>query len=140
MDSGISPCTKGAFPMNSRFVSGMIATLLVATIAGASINLNSSRSNIYRVTYSTDLATSTQVRQLLAALDKLGPAGEAKLKQWLAANFKRYGIAPDRVKKLVILPPDKERKEIAIILLTNPADEAQAIERTVKSSKSNTSD
>jgi hypothetical protein len=126
--------------MNSRFVSGMIATLLVATIAGASINLNSSRSNIYRVTYSTDLATSAQVHQLLAALDKLGPAGEAKLKQWLAANFKRYGIAPDRVKKLVILPPDKERKEIAIILLTNPADEAQAIERTVKSSKSNSSD
>ena len=126
--------------MNSRFVSGMIATLLVATIAGASINLNSSRSNIYRVTYSTDLATSAQVHQLLAALDKLGPAGEAKLKQWLPANFKRYGIAPDRVKKLVILLPDKERKEIAIILLTNPADEAQAIERTVKSSKSNTSD
>ena len=126
--------------MKSRFVSGMIATLLVATIAGASINLNSSRSNIYRVTYPTDLATSAQVRQLLAALDKLGPAGEAKLKQWLAANFKRYGIAPDKVKKLVILPPDKERKEIAIILLTNPADEAQAIERTVKSSKSNSSD
>ena len=44
------------------------------------------------------------------------------------------------MKKLVILPPDKERKETAIILLTNPADEAQAIERTVKSSKSNTSD
>jgi hypothetical protein len=126
--------------MKSRFVSGMIATLLIAASAGASINLNSSRSNIYRVTYSTDLATSAQVHQLLAALDKIGPAGEAKLKQWLAANFKRYGIAPDRVKKLVILPPDKERKETAIILLTNPADEAQAIERTVKSSKSNSSD
>ena len=126
--------------MNSRLVSGMIATLLAATIAGASINLNSSRSNIYRVTYSTDLATSAQVQQLLAALDKLGPAGEAKLKQWLAANFKRYGIAPDKVKRLAILPPDKERKEIAIILLSNPADEAQAIERTVKSSKSNSSD
>ncbi len=126
--------------MKNRFLLATIATLLFTALAWASINLNSSRSNIYRVTYSTDLATSAQVHQLLAALDKLGPTGEAKLKQWLPANFKRYGIAPDRVKKLMILPPDKERKEIAIILLTNPADEAQAIERTVKSSKSNTSD
>ena len=126
--------------MKSRFLLVTIATLLFAVLAEASINLNSSRSNIYRVTYSTDLATSAQVHQMLGALDKLGPVGEAKLKQWLAANFKRYGIAPDRVKKLVILAPDRERKEIAIILLTNPSDEAQAIERTVKSSKSNSSD
>ena len=126
--------------MKSRFLSALIALFLFGPMAGASINLNSSRSNIYRVTYSTELATSAQVHQLLAALDKIGPAGEAKLKQWLAANFKRYGIAPDRVKKVVILPPDKERKETAIILLRNPADEAQAIARTVKSSKSNSSD
>jgi hypothetical protein len=117
-----------------------IATLLVATLVGASIALNSSRSNIYRVTYSTDLVNIAQVHELLAALEKLGPADEAKLKHWLAANFKRYGIAPDRVKKLVILAPDKERKETAIILLTNPADEAQARAVTVKSSKSNSSD
>jgi hypothetical protein len=126
--------------MKSRFLLVTIATLLIAAIAGASIHLNSSRSNIYRVTYSTDLVKSEQVHQLLAALDKLGPTGEARLKQWLAANFKRYGIAPDRVKKLVILLPDKERKETAIILLTNPSDEAQAIAVTVKSSKSNSSD
>jgi hypothetical protein len=126
--------------MKNRFLLATIATLLFTAIAWASINLNSSRSNIYRVTYSTDLATSDQVHQLLAALDKLGPAGEAKLKQWLAANFKRYGIAPDHVKKLEILPPDKERKEIAILLLTNPSDEAQARAVTVKSSKSNSSD
>lgn len=80
------------------------------------------------------------MHELLTALDKVGPMGEAKLKQWLAANFKRYGIAPDRVKKLVILPPDKERKEIAILLLTNPSDEAQARAVTIKSSKSNSSD
>lgn len=126
--------------MKSRFLSGMIATLLAAVVAGASINLNSSRSNIYRLTYPADLVKSAQAHQLLAALDKLGPASEARLKQWLPANFKRYGIAADRVKKMVILPPDRERKEIAIILLTNPSDEAQAIAVTVKSSKSNSSD
>lgn len=126
--------------MKSRFLSGMIATLLAAAVAGASINLNSSRSNSYRLTYPADLVKRAQAHQLLAALDRLGPASEARLKQWLPANFKRYGIAADRVKKMVILPPDRERKEIAIILLTNPSDEAQAIAVTVKSSKSNSSD
>jgi hypothetical protein len=62
------------------------------------------------------------------------------LKQWLPANFKRFGVAGDRVKKLVVLPRSKDLKEIAIILLTNPADEAAATAVTVKSSKSNSSD
>ena len=126
--------------MKSRMTLAAIATLFVAALGWASSNLNSSRSNTFRVTYSADLVGSAQVHQLLAALDKLGPTDEARLKQWLAANFKRYGIAPARVKKLVILPPDKERKETAIILLTNPSDEAQARAVTVKSSKSNSSD
>jgi hypothetical protein len=126
--------------MKSRITLVAIATLFVAALAGASSNLNSSRSNTFRVTYSADLVSSSQVHELLAALDKLGPTDEVKLKQWLAANFKRYGIAPDRVKKLLILAPDKERKETAIILLTNPSDEAQARAVTVKSSKSNSSE
>jgi hypothetical protein len=116
--------------------------LLVTTLlpSWAATNLNSSRSNIYRLTYPTDLISEEQVKALLAALDKLGPATDARLKQWLPANFKRHGVLPDRVKKIVILPPDKERKEIAVILLTDPADEAAAIAVTVKSSKSNSSD
>jgi hypothetical protein len=80
------------------------------------------------------------VKAILADLDKLGPANEAKLKQWLPANFKRFGIAGDRIKKLIILPRDKEMKEIGIILLTKPEDAAAAIAVTVKSSKSNSSD
>jgi hypothetical protein len=80
------------------------------------------------------------VKAILADLDKLGPADEAKLKQWLPANFKRFGIAGDRLKKLIILPGNKEMKEIGIILLTRPEDEAAAIAVTVKSSKSNSSD
>lgn len=126
--------------MKHRFISGVIATLLATMLAWAATNLNSSRSNIYRLTYPTDLVSRAQARAMLAELDKMGAVDETKLKQWLPANFKRYGIAADRVKKLVILPADKERKEIAVILLTNPSDEAQAIAVTVKSSKSNSSD
>jgi hypothetical protein len=127
--------------MKRLIVLGTAAGLLVTlSLAWAATNLNSSRSNIYRLTYPTELVSQEQVKALLEALDKLGPANEATLKKWLPANFRAHGIAPDRVKKIVILPPDKERKEIAVILLTNPADEAAAIAVTVKSSKSNSSD
>jgi hypothetical protein len=126
--------------MNARFTFCVLASLLVATAAWAAANLNSSKSNIYRLTYPSDLASPAQVKAILADLDKMGPADEAKLKQWLPANFKRLGIAGDQVKKIVILPRSREMKEIGIILLTKPEDEAAAIATTVKSSKSNTSD
>ena len=126
--------------MKARFTFGVIASLLIAASAWASINLNSSRSNIYRLTYPSDLASPAQVKAILADLDKMGPLDEAKLKQWLPANFKRFGIAGDRIKKLIVLPRGKEMKEIGIILLTKPEDEAAAIAVTVKSSKSNSSD
>jgi hypothetical protein len=128
--------------MRPRLVLGTATVLVVAalSLAWAATNLNSSRSNIYRLTYPTDLVSPAQAKALLADLDRLGPADDARLKQWLAANFKRHGIAADRVKKIVILPKSRDLKEITIILLTNPTDEAQAVATTVKSSKSNTSD
>ena len=121
--------------MKAGLIFAVIASLLVATLASAATNLNSLRSNIYRLTYPSDLVSQDQAKAILADLDKMGPADEAKLKQWLPANFKRFGIAGDRVKKLVILPRGKEQKEIAIILLTNPEDEAVATILTVKSGK-----
>lgn len=126
--------------MKARLTFGVIVSMLIAALAWASTNLNSSRSNIYRLTYPGDLASSAQAKAILAELDKMGPADEAKLKHWLAANFKRFGIAGDRIKKLIVLPRGKEMREIGIILLTRPEDEAAAISVTVKSSKSNSSD
>ena len=126
--------------MKARYASWVLALLLVAATAWASINLNSSRSNIYRLTYPSDLASPAQVKAILVDLDKMGPVDEAKLKQWLPANFKRFGIAGDRIKKIIIMPRGREMKEIGIILLTKPEDEAAAIAVTVKSSKSNSSD
>ena len=126
--------------MKARLPFGVIVSLFVATLALAATNLNSSRSNIYRLTYPSDLVSRDQAKAILAELDKMGPADEAKLKQWLPANFRRFGIVGDRVKKMVVLPRSRELKEIAIILLTNPEDEAAARATTVKSSKSNSSD
>jgi hypothetical protein len=128
---------KEAFQMKARFTFGVIGYLLVATLAWAATNLNSSRSNIYRLTYPSDLVSRSQAKAILAELDKMGPSDEAKLKRWLPANFKRFGIAGDRIKKLIVLPRGKEMKEIGIIFLTKPEDEAAAIAVTVKGSKSN---
>jgi len=131
---------REGFQMKARFTFTVIASLFIATLAWAATNLNSSRSNIYRLTYPNDLVSRDQANAILAELDKMGPADEAKLKKWLPANFRRFGIAGDRVKKLVVLPRDKDLKEIAIIILTRAEDEAAARATTVKSSKSNSSD
>lgn len=125
--------------MKARFIF-VVAVLSIAALAWAATNFNSSKSNVYRLTYPSDLVSLDQAKAILAELDKLGPADEARLKQWLPANFKRFGIAGDRVKKLVILPRDRELKQTAIILLTKPEDEAAATAVTVKSSKSNSSE
>jgi len=125
--------------MKARFTFGVIASLFIAATAWGT-NLNSSKSNIYRLTYPSNLASPDQAKAILAELDKMGPADEAKLKQWLAANFKRFGIAGDRIKKLIVLPRGNGMKEIGIILLTKPEDEAAATAATVKSSKSNSSE
>ena len=126
--------------MKARYTLCVLASLLFATIAGAASNLNSSKSNIYRLTYPSELASPTQVQAMLAELDKMGPTDTAQLKQWLPANFRRFGITGDQVKKVIILPRDRTMKETGIVLLTRPEDEAAAIAVTVRGSKSNSSE
>jgi hypothetical protein len=128
--------------MKARITWGVIVTalLLFATIAWAASNLNLSKSNIYRLTYSGELASPAQVQAMLAELDKMGPADAARLKQWLPANFKRFGIAGEQVRKVIVLPRDRTMRQIGIILLAQPDDEAAAIAVTVKGSKSNSSE
>jgi hypothetical protein len=122
---------------------GAIAVFLTAaamTVAAATSNLNLSKSNFYKVTYHTNIVTGAQAAAMLAELDKLGRMDVERLKQWLPANFKRFGIEPRLVKKTVILPAGEAGNEVAIILLSDPADEANARATTVKSSKSNSSE
>ena len=90
--------------MKRFFILGavIIAMLMVLSSAWASISLNSSRSNIYRIVYPADLVSQAQAMALLADLDKLGPADEATLNTWLRANLKRFGIRADRVKRIAV--------------------------------------
>ena len=120
-------------------LAGVLAAVAL-TAAAATSNLNLSKSNLYRLTYHANLLTDAQAKAMLAELDRLGPMDEARLKQWLPANFRRFGVRPELVKKMVILAPGTAGREAAIILLSDPADEALAMSTTVKSSKSNSSD
>jgi hypothetical protein len=102
-----------------------VALAAVASISWASINLNSSRSNVFIVIYSADVMSQAQATAMLAELDKIGPADEARLRLWLPANFRKHGVQGDKVKTIVILPVDKTHKQIRIMLVTNSAEEAQ---------------
>ncbi len=72
------------------------------TQAPLASNLNLSKSNINRLIYPGSLLTSTNAQALLADLDKINPPDEAGLKTWLVANFKRFGVDPDKVKQISI--------------------------------------
>jgi hypothetical protein len=110
-----------------RLACVIAAVLLMVSLAGAATNLNSSKSNYYRMTYSTAVVTPAQAAAILADLDKTPGMDEAKIKRVLTQQgFARHGVDPARVKKILIRP-DKERKSISIIILDKPADEAAAI-------------
>jgi hypothetical protein len=104
-----------------------LALALVALGLGASIALNSSRSNIYRLIYPASEISQAQATAILAELDKIGPPNEATVKRWLAQNFKRHGVQADQIKEILFVPADKTRKLVTIALLTNSKDEPAAL-------------
>lgn len=93
--------------MKPLFIRTAIVGLLVTMVSlpSAATNLNSSKSNVYRVIYHPHVVSSAQASALLAELDKLGQADEATLKKWLSANFRKHGVQAERIKKVVVLPP-----------------------------------
>ena len=101
---------------------GAIAGLIVgmASICFAATNLNSSRSNNYKLVYSETLVTSAQAASILAELDKIRPKGdvdEATLRKVLL----KHGVPLGGIKKIIM------RSGGRIILLTDLADEGQAL-------------
>ncbi len=112
-----------------KTLARVIAVLILATasLTEAATNLNSSRSNIYRLTYSTTLVTPSQAAAILADLDKTPGMNEAALKRALPQILKKNGVDPARVKKTLVRPGDKERKSMSVIILDRPEDEPAAI-------------
>ena len=111
--------------MRRLFVIGAIIGLFVATtsICFATINLNSSKSNVYRVVSTVPPDVITKV---LAQLDTKGQrVNEATVREILRKIG--GGQLDTKVKKIVILPPRGTPKLSTILLLENLADEAAAL-------------
>ena len=109
--------------MRRLFGIGAITGLLLAmtSICFAATNLNSSRSNIYRLVYSDTLVTQAQAASILADLDRIGRVRGAFAESRLLEILKKHGVQVGNIKKIVT------REDGTIILLSNPADLPQAL-------------
>ena len=116
--------------MRRLFPIVVITGLLVAmaSVAWAATNLNSSRSNIYRLVYTTDGMTPAQAAALGAKLDKLGGADEAAVRGILTKLGVKIGCGKGCINHIKVL------KGNTILVLENAADEPQALAVTVKGS------
>jgi hypothetical protein len=106
-----------------RLVTLGLVLVAMESASWGSIALNSSRSNIYRVTYPPSVMTSAQATAVLGDLDKNPRADDAALKRILQS----HGVRVENIKKILRQPADKTHKLPAIIFLTNPADEPAAL-------------
>jgi len=93
--------------------------LTMASISWASISLNSSRSNVYRV--ASDGMTSAQTAALVAELDKTPRADEATVRKalqklFIPTNFKLIQIIPGTPNKVILLmdPANANAAQIAV--------------------------
>ena len=59
--------------IKTRIAFAALAVTLTVTLAWSATNLNSSKSNVYRLTYPTDLVSATQVKAMLVELDSRHP-------------------------------------------------------------------
>lgn len=108
-----------------------LVALTWVSCAAASINLNSSRSNIYRVMYQQGV-TPAQATAILTELGKSGGSGlnEAMVRQVL----RKAGVGG--INKIILMPANRASALPTIILMTstNPADEQAAREIAVSDS------
>jgi hypothetical protein len=109
--------------MRRLFLIGAILGLLVAmaSISWAAIKLNSSKSNVYRMVYPTNVVTPTQAAATLRELDQIAPKRDVS-EAMLRGALRKQGVPVDRIKKIIL------RKDGTIIVLEEAADEAQAAE------------
>jgi hypothetical protein len=112
-----------------KLLTPALAFVALVSISWASINLNSSRSNSYRVIYAAPtVMIKAQAEAVLEQLDKIGRADEATVKKWLQKNLKLHGVHTENIKEVLFVPAAKTKNNlITIVLLTNAADEREAL-------------
>jgi hypothetical protein len=110
-------------------ITSLVATM--ASISWAAANLNLSKSNINRVIYSTGGMTSTQAAAFVAELDKTPRVDEAAVRKALQKLFIPTNFKLIRIINPPSVPPANQlraaKPPITVLLLTNPAQEAEAM-------------
>jgi len=115
--------------MRVHYLVCFITVLLLSAFTSpqAATNLNSSRSNIYRLIYPADTVSQAQAAAILADLDAAGQSGgRVNLEGAVNEALKKQGLET-KIKKTIIQPASTARPLTTIIILSNPADEAQAL-------------
>jgi len=103
--------------------------VMMASISYASINLNSSRSNVFRLVY-PPVVTPAQATAILAELGKVKPGGdvdEATVRAILQKHIGAVKSARGQNLIIIIRPGAGTPKLTSILILENAADEAAAI-------------
>jgi hypothetical protein len=98
----------------------VLASLALTSPAVASINLNSSRSNVYRV-YHPPFITDAQAIAILNALDNMSGMNEDAIKAALPQLLKKNGVDLTKVKETVVRSYNGG-KSFSIILLDESKD------------------
>ncbi|MGH7851028.1 MAG: hypothetical protein ACREOP_12070 [Thermodesulfobacteriota bacterium] len=116
--------------MRGKYIAGLAVIFLLLTflISHAATNLNSSKSNVYRLIYPTDAVSQAQAAAILADLDAATQQsqGRINLEGAVSQALTKQGLGT-QIKKTIIKPASAAGQLTTIIILSNPADEAQAI-------------
>ena len=116
--------------MRGKYLAGVpvVFLLLAVLISHAATNLNSSKSNVYRLIYPTDAVSPAQAAAILADLDAATQQsqGRINLEGAVSQALTKQGLGT-QIKKTIIKPASAAGQLTTIIILSNPADEAQAI-------------
>jgi len=113
-------------PYSALAVTGLLVMGLAATTWGTS-HLNLSKSNSNRLIYASNAITPLQAAGILADLDSAGRQDDAKTRQLVQQLLPKHGIGAGTVKKIIVRPWNSAKNTRTIILLTDLADEEQAL-------------
>ncbi len=121
---------RGVLEMKGNYIAGLVFVLLIFTGLNslAASNLNLSKSNINRLIYPADTVSSAQAAAILADLDAATQQSQGRINLEGAVNeaLTKQGLEA-KIKKIIIKPASAAGQLTTIIILSNPADEAQAI-------------
>jgi hypothetical protein len=115
--------------MRGIYIAGaaIVFLLTAVVVSRAGSNLNSSKSNIYRLIYSNDAVSQAQAQAILADLDAAAESqGRVNLEGAVSQALVKQGL-DTKIKKTIIKPASAGGQLTTVIILSNPADEAQAL-------------